>query len=88
MNLSLIAAAIWAIAGTITALMPMRAQMVPGLALLVSAPFLLVWIGWENGWGWTVAGLAAFASMMRNPLRYLYQRMRGEKPELPPELRS
>jgi hypothetical protein len=32
--------------------------------------------------------LLAFGSMMRNPLIYLWKRARGEKVELPPELRQ
>lgn len=87
MNLSIIAGCIWVFVGAFTAMLPMRGQMVPGSILLLSAPFLLVWIGYENGWVWTVVGLLAFASMMRNPIRYLIARARGERPELPPELR-
>ena len=68
-------------------MLPMRRQMMPGVALLLSAPVLLVWIGYDNGWIWTILGLLAFASMMRNPLRYLIARARGTRPDLPPELR-
>ena len=40
MKLSLILGAFWVVAATITALLPMRRQMVPGLALLVLATAL------------------------------------------------
>lgn len=87
MNLSIIAGCIWVFVGAITAMLPMRGQMVPGSILLLSAPVIMVWIGYQNGWIWTAIGVAAFASMMRNPLRYLIGRARGKAPELPPELR-
>ena len=88
MSLPLILGCIWVLVATVTALMPMRRQMVPGVALLLSAPLLLGWIGYVHGWVWVAVGLAAFASMMRNPLRYLIARARGQHPELPKELRS
>ena len=40
------------------------------------------------GWVWTILGILAFGSMMRNPLRYLLAKMRGDAPELPKELRE
>ncbi|WP_373353712.1 DUF2484 family protein [Pseudoroseicyclus sp. CXY001] len=83
---SILAAILWVLAGTVTALLPMRRQMVPGSLLLLSAPVLLVWLAHDHGWIWLAAGLAAFASMMRNALRYLWARARGERPEIPPEL--
>jgi hypothetical protein len=79
----LLLACLWALAATGTALLPMRAQMVPGIALLLTAPVLLVWIGVAHGWVWVALALAGFASMMRNPLIYLYRRARGERPEIP-----
>ena len=78
---------IWVLAATVTALLPMRHQYVPGVSLLLAAPALLVWIGIAHGWLWVLLGLAAFGSMMRNPLRYLIARMRGQEPVLPPEMR-
>jgi hypothetical protein len=82
-SLPLLLACIWALAATVTALLPMRLQYAPGLTLLLAAPPLLVWIGMTHGWLWLAIGLAAFLSMFRNPLIYLYRRARGENPEVP-----
>jgi hypothetical protein len=62
--------------------------MVPGIALLVVAPVLIVWIGASHGWGWAAFGLFAFLSMFRNPLRYFIGRAMGRQMELPPELKD
>jgi hypothetical protein len=87
MTLPLIIGCLWVVAATITALLPMRTQMVPGITLLIAAPALMIWIGYEHGWVWTAVAALAFASMFRNPLRYMLARARGQRPELPPELR-
>jgi hypothetical protein len=60
--------------------------MVPGIALLLCAPGLILWIGATHGWGWAAFGLFAFLSMFRNPLRYFLGRAFGRPVELPPEL--
>lgn len=86
MSTPLILGALWVIAAAITAMLPMRAQMVPGLALLAAAPVLLVWIGWVHGWVWLALGLFAFVSMFRNPLRYFARRALGRPAPLPREL--
>ena len=88
MSLSLILAALWAIAGTIVAFLPMRALMIPGSALMLAAPVLIVFIGYQHGAIYAVLGLLAFLSMFRNPLRYVVQKALGQNPELPPELRA
>jgi hypothetical protein len=86
MSLPLILAALWVVAGAITALLPMRAQMVPGLTLIAAAPVLLVWIGVIHGWLWVAVGLFAFLSMFRRPLNYFVRRALGlPLPDLPPE---
>ena len=83
MSLSLIFGCLWALAAAVVALMPMRRQYVPGVALLVTAPVLLAWVAWDHG-GWVIAcGLFAFVSMFRNPLIYFWRRARGEHPEVP-----
>lgn len=78
---------LWALMATGVALMPMRHQYKPGLALLLAAPFLIVFIGYQHGWFFAVLGLAAFMSMFRNPLRYIYrllrERVSGESSEAP-----
>lgn len=79
-------AAIWVLAATVTAFLPMRRQMVPGTALLVAAPVLIFWLGHDFGWMVSVLAVGAFASMFRNPLKYLIARARGQNPALPPEL--
>jgi Protein of unknown function (DUF2484) len=77
MTAPLIAGCFWILAGTITALLPMRRQYVPGITLLALAPVLLIWIGWVHGALWGLLGLAAFLSMFRNPLVYFWRRWRG-----------
>lgn len=83
MSWSIIIAALWVLVATGTALMPMRYQYVPGVTLLILAPVLIIWLGVDFGWGWSVAAFAGFASMFRNPLKYMYARARGQNPELP-----
>ena len=83
MSLSLILGSLWVLVAAITALLPMRFQYPPGIALLVAAPLLLGWIAWEQGGLVFAFGLFAFLSMFRNPLRYFWRRARGEKPEIP-----
>ena len=83
MSLPVILACVWVLLATVTAMLPMRGQMAPGLILLLVAPVLIVWLGVAHGWWWVVLGLAAFASMFRNPLIYLYRRAKGERPEIP-----
>lgn len=77
MSPSLIAGALWAIAATIVALMPMRMQFPPGIVLLILAPFLVLWIGATHGWIWAALGLASFLSMFRRPLWYLARKAVG-----------
>ncbi len=78
-----IAAVIWALVGSATAMLPMRMQIVPGLALLISAPLLLVWIGLAHGWLWAALGLLAFLSMFRRPLVYFAARAMGRPARRP-----
>ena len=88
MSLPLIIAALWVIAGAITALLPMRAQMIPGLTLIAAAPVLLIWIGLTHGFLWVAAGTFAFLSMFRRPLNHFIRKALGwPLPDLPPELR-
>ncbi len=88
MSLSLISGCIWVLLATIVATLPMRRQYIPGVTLLIAAPFLLGWIAADHGWWIFAVGVFAFASMFRNPLIYLWRRARGERPELPSELTS
>lgn len=86
MSTPLILGCLWVLAATVTAMLPMRRQMVPGLALLAAAPVLLLWIGWVHGWLWLAVGLFAFLSMFRNPLLYFLRRALGRPAPLPKEL--
>jgi Protein of unknown function (DUF2484) len=83
MSASLVAACLWLIAATSLAVLPVRRQMVPGIALGVAGLGLIVWIGVENGWGWSLALLLAAASLGRNGIRALVAHLRGEKFEVP-----
>jgi Protein of unknown function (DUF2484) len=77
MSAALTLACLWAIAATVVALLPMRLQMVPGLALLVAAPVLIVWIGVDHGIWWALGATAGFLSMFRNPLIYFGRKALG-----------
>jgi len=83
MTPSLIIGCVWVLLAVVTALLPMRRQYVPGVALLLLAPVLIIWIGVDFGAIIGVVALAAFVSMFRNPLKYIYARLRGENPEIP-----
>lgn len=83
MSTSVIIASLWVLAATVTAFLPMRRQYVPGIALLIAAPVLIVWLGYDHGWWLSVLAALGFVSMFRNPLRYFYARARGQHPEVP-----
>ncbi|MCK0138962.1 DUF2484 family protein [Aliiroseovarius sp. F47248L] len=78
MSAPLIAAALWVIAASAVAFLPMRRQFAPGLVLLVAAPVLIVWIGMSHGWLWSAIGLGAFISKFRRPLWYLARKTLGQ----------
>ena len=88
MSLPLLMGCLWVIAATITAMLPMKQQMVPGMTLLVLAPVLLLWIGLSHGWRWVAVGLFAFLSMFRRPLLYFARRGLGLAVEPSPDLRK
>ncbi|MDZ4395954.1 DUF2484 family protein [Cypionkella sp.] len=88
MSLPLIMGCLWVIAATITAMLPMKQQMVPGMTLLVLAPVLLLWIGLAHGLLWVALGLFAFVSMFRRPLIYFARRVLGLSVEVPAELQK
>ncbi|MFD1508868.1 DUF2484 family protein [Lacimonas salitolerans] len=79
----LIACILWVLAGVGVAMLPVRRQYTPGALLLLSGLGLIVWLGLTHGVLAGLAALAAFVSMMRNPIRYLWRRARGQRPELP-----
>jgi Protein of unknown function (DUF2484) len=86
MSLPLILGCLWVLVAAVTAMLPMKRQMVPGVGLLIAAPVLLVWIGWVHGWIWLAIGVFAFVSMFRNPLLYFLRRAMGRPAPLPKEL--
>jgi len=73
----------WVFASAAVAMLPIRHQYIPAVALLIAAPVLLILIGYAVGWLAAALGLAAFVSMFRNPLRYLYAKLRGQNPTVP-----
>ena len=83
MTAPLVLGCLWVIAAAVVAMLPMRLQMVPGVALLGLAPVLLVWIGVVHGVWWLAFGLFAFVSMFRRPLMYFSRKALGLKVEDP-----
>ena len=77
MSLSMSVGCLWALAATLVAFLPMRAQFLPGFVLLVLAPVLLAWLAVDHGAWVFVAGVFAFVSMFRRPLGYLLIRARA-----------
>ena len=73
----------WVFASVGCAMLPMRRQYVPGIALLIAAPILIVMIGIQVSPWLAIAAVFAFLSMFRNPLRYIWARLRGQNPEIP-----
>lgn len=88
MSTPLVFGCLWVLAAAVTAMLPMKRQMLPGVILLVAAPALLIWIGWVHGWIWATLATFAFLSMFRNPLLYFARRTLGKPTVLPPELRE
>ena len=83
MSWSLTLGALYVICAAIVAMLPIRRQYWPAGIMLLLAPILLGFIGYQHGWIWFVIGMFAFLSMFRNPLRYLWKKARGEHVELP-----
>ncbi|KMK67891.1 DUF2484 family protein [Puniceibacterium sp. IMCC21224] len=83
MSAALIAACLWVLIASVTAMLPMRGQFIPGVILLVTAPLLLIWIAKSVGVWVALLGLAGFLSMFRRPLLHLWARARGQTPEVP-----
>ena len=83
LSISLISGAVWVVLAAVVALLPMRLQWIPGLALVIAAPVLLAWIAVDHGWWWFVLGGFAFVSMFRRPLGCLARRALASKEETP-----
>ncbi|GAA6174939.1 DUF2484 family protein [Sulfitobacter pacificus] len=74
---------LWVFASASVAMLPMRQQYVPGVALLIAAPVLIFFIGYLYGWILALLALAAFVSMFRNPLKFFLAKLRGQNPQVP-----
>lgn len=74
---SLIAGFLWVLGAAATAMLPMRAQMGPGLLLLAAAPGLILWVGASVAWWAGALALLAAGSMFRRPLGALLVRAQG-----------
>lgn len=86
MNWLVAASLFWVFASATVAMLPMRYQYAPGILLLLAAPVLIVWIGYDVGYFAAAAALVAFLSMFRNPLIYLARKALG-LPVIRPENR-
>ncbi|MBD3663647.1 DUF2484 family protein [Sulfitobacter aestuariivivens] len=78
----------WVFASVVVAMLPMRHQYFPGIALLLAAPVLIVLVGLQFGWIFSLLAVFAFVSMFRNPLKYIWAKARGQNPQLPREFAS
>lgn len=77
---------LWVFASVACAMLPMRHQYFPGIALLIAAPVLIIVIGIQLSPWIAIAAVVAFVSMFRNPLRFVWAKLRGQNPQLPPEM--
>lgn len=77
MPLSLTLSALWVVAATCVAMLPMRWQYAPGITLLILALPLCVMVGREVGWLWLAVVLFAVLSMYRRPLGALLRHLRA-----------
>lgn len=81
MSLSLTLACLWVVIAAIIAMLPMRRQFVPGVLLLLCAPFLLIYLGYQHNPWVVLAASFAIISMFRRPLfflaRHLIRRLKG-----------
>lgn len=77
MSPPLIAACLWVLAASVTALLPMRVQYVAGTLLLATAIPLLVWIGATHGAVPVLLGCLAIVSLFRRPLGVLIWRLKS-----------
>ncbi len=83
MSHSLLLGCLWVFASVGVAMLPVRRQFVPAGALLALSVPLILFIGIQHGALVGFAAALALVSMFRNPLRYLWARMRGQNPSLP-----
>lgn len=73
MTLSAIAALLWLLAANVLAMIPSKDNhWFRAYVLIATGLPLLVWVWWQNGWVMGLLALAAGASVLRWPLRYLF----------------
>jgi hypothetical protein len=77
---------LWVFASAICAMLPIRHQYIPAVILLIAAPILIITIGVQISPWVAIAAVVAFLSMFRNPLRFIWAKLRGQNPHLPPEM--
>ena len=77
-TLTFLLACLWVVAAALVAMLPMRWQFVPGLALLLGAPVLIWRLGVEYGWPAALVAVLAVLSMFRRPLQYYARRALGK----------
>ena len=80
-----ILACLWVLAATLVAFLPMRHQYIPGGALLLTAPILLVILSRQVSPWLALAGVVAVVSMFRRPLLFHMRRLLGRPQPAPPE---
>lgn len=77
MSWILIAACLWVLAASVTAMLPMRYQYVPGLTLLILAPVLIYLIAVNHGIAMTLFAVLAVLSLFRRPLMHYARKATG-----------
>ena len=77
---------IWVFASVACAMLPMHHQYFLGVILLIAAPILIIMIGVQVSPWLAIAAVVAFLSMFRNPLRFIWAKLRGQNPQLRPEM--
>ena len=76
MSTPLLLACLWVVAASATALLPLRAQVRPGLLLLAAAVPLVWSLALAHGAVAVVLGLLVLGSLFRRPLAAAWQRVR------------
>jgi len=75
MTLSLILACIWVVVAALVAMLPMRRQFAPGILLLILAPFVLVYLGYQHNVWVVLLACIAIISMFRRPLFFMLKNL-------------
>jgi len=74
-SLSVTLACLWVLAAAMVAMLPMRYQYAPGIALLLASVPLMVFVGMQHGVLWVAAVAFAVISMFRRPLWFMGRRL-------------